>query len=170
MRGRKPGSPRVTDLEAGRRNLHLVDGGGGDPPDGGGPETPRYPPAPEWVTEGRARELWAELLPQLIRRHQWLNLFKVEFGRYCNSFAIYCEAAEKVALYGSVVKTPNGYPTQSPYETIRNRQNEIMLRLAADLGLNPVAQQRLDGVQLDMFDLPAPGADPGGGERFAKYK
>lgn len=175
MRGRKPSSPKVTDIAAGR--LTAIDGGKGKGKGGGGPRPPVKPiAAPKWVVDKAGRDLWAELLLELQHRHQYLNLFKVELGRYCNAFAEYVKANSEIAKKGGghIVKSPNGYPVQSPWVTIRNRNHEIMLRLAADLGLNPVAQQRLDGVQLDLFGdgaAPAPGADPSGGEsRFGKYR
>ncbi len=164
-RGRKPASPKVTDITDGR--LTVIDGGG---------KPPAAPPpdAPDWIKSERGRGAWAQLIPDLLRRKQYLRLFEIELGRYCVSFGEYVAAQEAIESYGLVVKTPNGFPIQSPYVTIRNRQHEIMLRLAADLGFNPVAQMRMDGVQLDFF---VDGIPPAGGESddapatgFAKFR
>jgi hypothetical protein len=35
-----------------------------------------------------------------------------------------------------MVKSPSGYPIQSPYGSIANRQAEIMMRIAAELGFH----------------------------------
>jgi P27 family predicted phage terminase small subunit len=147
--------------------LTVVEGGGTPPPS-------KVPAAPDWIKAVRARALWSRLVPELLRRKQYIGLFEIELGRYCVSFGEYVEAQESIEKIGLIVKTPNGFPIQSPYVVIRNRQHEIMLRLAADLGLNPVAQMRLDGVQLDLFDqsgAPLDGADPEGNiGPFARFR
>lgn len=162
-RGRKPSNPKVRDLAEGR--LQVLEGGrgGGD----GGKPPGRNPPPPKWLTDRVAQEAWRKLVAEMIRRKQYLHLFEIELGRYCNAFADYVKARreiKKAGASGMVIKTPNGYPIQSPWVVMMNRANEIMVRLAADLGFNPVAQNRLDGLQLDLFDQsgPAPGGnDPG---------
>jgi phage terminase small subunit len=42
-----------------------------------------------------------------------------------------------------VVKSPNGYPVQSPYIAIANRQAEIMLRIASEFGFTPTNRSRI---------------------------
>jgi phage terminase small subunit len=36
-----------------------------------------------------------------------------------------------------MVKSPSGYPMQSPYIAIANRQAEIMMRIASEFGFTP---------------------------------
>jgi hypothetical protein len=48
------------------------------------------------------------------------------------------EAAEKIARYGLLTKSPNaGLPLQSPYLAILNKQAQITLKAAAELGFSP---------------------------------
>jgi phage terminase small subunit len=42
-----------------------------------------------------------------------------------------------------MVKSPNGYPVQSPYIAIANRQAEIMLRIASEFGFTPASRSRI---------------------------
>jgi P27 family predicted phage terminase small subunit len=57
------------------------------------------------------------------------------------------EAAEKIAQYGLLTKSPNaGLPLQSPYLAILNKQAQIMLKAGAELGLSPSSRTR---VQVD---------------------
>lgn len=63
------------------------------------------------------------------------------------------EAAKKVNEFGVVVKGPNtGFAVQSPFEAIKNKQAEIMMRAAGELGFTPIARSRL--MKLD--DVAAP--------------
>jgi P27 family predicted phage terminase small subunit len=58
---------------------------------------------------------------------------------YCNAYAGWLEATAAVNEYGAVIKTPNGYPAQSPYVTLANQHAAVMLRCSTELGLSPVS-------------------------------
>ena len=45
--------------------------------------------------------------------------------------------------YGTMVKSPNGYPMQSPYVAVANKQVEIMVRIAAEFGMTPSSRTRI---------------------------
>lgn len=167
MRGRKPNSPKVVDLKTGRAT-------GQTPP----PAPPRRIEPPDWVAAAgpRAVDCWEQTLPDLQGRRQYLRLFEAELGRYCIFFADFCKADQKVRELGELIKSPKGYPMHSPYLSIRNRAHEAMLRLAADLGLNPVAQVRMAGLQLDLFETaggtapPPPDGAPPDPDDFAQFR
>jgi P27 family predicted phage terminase small subunit len=56
------------------------------------------------------------------------------------------------------VKSPSGYPVQSPYVSIANRQTEIMMRIASEFGLTPASRSRISApvaAQSSLFDQPA---------------
>jgi P27 family predicted phage terminase small subunit len=62
---------------------------------------------------------------------------------YCNAYALWIEATEAVQKYAAMIKSPNGYPTQSPYLSTVNRQAEIMMRIASEFGFTPASRSRI---------------------------
>lgn len=155
MRGRKPGSPKVKDLAAGK--LRVVAGtdreGEGEPP--AKPRSAAGPKPPAWMKDRVARAEWARLLPDLQIRKQFIPLFASELARYCVAFGQYVAAVKAMETAGGpVTKSSKGVDMLSMHWVIANRAHETMARLAGDLGLNPVAQLRLSGLQLDLFQQP----------------
>jgi P27 family predicted phage terminase small subunit len=58
--------------------------------------------------------------------------------------------------YGTMMKSPSGYPVQSPYVAIANRQAEIMMRIASEFGFTPASRGRLwmlSNVRTGLLDL-----------------
>lgn len=42
-----------------------------------------------------------------------------------------------------MIKSPQGFPIQSPYLAIANRQAEIMMRIASEFGFTPASRSRI---------------------------
>jgi len=55
---------------------------------------------------------------------------------------MWVDAMEGIQQYGTMMKSPNGFPVQSPYVAIVNRQAEIMMRIAGEFGFTPAARSR----------------------------
>jgi P27 family predicted phage terminase small subunit len=55
---------------------------------------------------------------------------------------MWVEATEAIQKYGAMVKSPTGYPIQSPYVSVANRQTEIMMRIASEFGFTPASRSR----------------------------
>lgn len=54
------------------------------------------------------------------------------------------QAAEKLAQHGLLIKAPiTGLPIQSPYLPIVNKQAQIMLKAAAEMGFTPSSRSRI---------------------------
>jgi len=74
------------------------------------------------------------------------------------------EAAKKVNEFGVVVKGPNtGFAVQSPFEAIKNKQAEVMMRAAGELGFTPISRSRL--TKLDDVAAPKILADEAQGKK-----
>ena len=56
--------------------------------------------------------------------------------------AYWVEATEALQKYGSMVKSPNGYPIQSPWVSIANKQADLMMRIASEFGFTPASRGR----------------------------
>jgi phage terminase small subunit len=42
-----------------------------------------------------------------------------------------------------MIKSPTGYPVQSPYLATANRQVDVMIRIASEFGFTPASRSRL---------------------------
>ncbi len=72
---------------------------------------------------------------------------------YCQTYARWVEAEERLKETPALIKAPSGYPQQSPWLSIANKQLELMGRYMAELGLTPSARSRLPGTQ-DAGNMP----------------
>jgi phage terminase small subunit len=48
-----------------------------------------------------------------------------------------------------MMKSPSGYPIQSPYVSIASKQAELMIRIAAEFGFTPASRARLPDQSMD---------------------
>ena len=71
------------------------------------------------------------------------NLDRAALAAYCGAYALWAEATEAIQKYGTMVKSPSGYPIQSPYVAIANRQAEIMMRISSEFGFTPASRSRI---------------------------
>jgi P27 family predicted phage terminase small subunit len=134
MRGRKP---RPTHLKA-------ITGNPGKRPLNDAEPRPEIaiPDCPPELSE-RARIEWNRLVGELSKLRLVTNLDRAALAAYCSSYALWAEANEAIQKYGAMVKSPSGFPIQSPYVAIANRQAEIMLRISAEFGFTPAARGRI---------------------------
>jgi len=90
-----------------------------------------------------ARREWDRLVSELAPLRVITALDRAALASYCGAYALWAEATEAIQKYGSMVKSPSGYPIQSPYVAIANRQTEIMMRIASEFGLTPASRSRI---------------------------
>lgn len=177
-RGRKPKSVRVKvrDGNPGKRQLRVV--GGSDSGDGGGPPRRDRRLEPPSYLDGVGKAEWRRLMPLMLERGQYIEAFRQELAKYCVAFSMWRTALAEIEkagrkegrkALGLVQTTPSGYLVQSAWFTIANKAHEQMGRIAADFGLNPVGQMRLEGAQLDLFDRPGQQGAAAGGNRFDQF-
>lgn len=55
----------------------------------------------------------------------------------------HADAAQKVSTLGSLLKSKSGTPYQNPYLAIMNKQAQIMMKAAAELGFTPSSRSRV---------------------------
>lgn len=88
------------------------------------------------------QKVWEELLleaPENVKR----ELNRIVFETLVRATVQYRDAAAKVAQYGAVIKSPSGYPIQSPYVSIQNKQASLIRQLSAELGLTLASRLRV---------------------------
>ncbi len=134
MRGRRPKPTRIKVLTGnpGKRPLNT------DEPNPE-PVVPECPPELGPV----ARQEWDRLSGELGSLKILTALDRAALAAYCNAYGLWAEAIKAIQKYGTMVKSPSGYPIQSPYVSIANRQAEIMMRIASEFGFTPASRSRI---------------------------
>ena len=134
MRGRKP---KPTSLKLINMSHNIRKDSGSEPQ----PEGDLCAP-PEDLSE-KQKVLWRHAIehaPRGLLRHLDAQMLAI----WVIAADMHHEAMLQVQKYGMVVKSPTqGVPVQSPYLPIINRQAEIMLRAASELGFSPTSRSRI---------------------------
>lgn len=144
MRGRRPKPTRIKALTGnpGKRPFN--------------PHEPRpLPTLPDCPPELSpvARQEWSRLSSELAKLNLVTQLDRGALAAYCMAYALWLEAIEQVQRHGAVVKSPTGYPVQSPFLAIANRQAEIMVRIASEFGFTPASRTRISAPPPDQLPL-----------------
>jgi P27 family predicted phage terminase small subunit len=134
MRGRKPLPSNVVRLRGnpGKRRLN----------DAEPKPTPAVPACPACLGEEASKE-WKRLARELGDLGLLTRIDRGMLAAYCQAHALWVEAVSSIERYGTMVKSPNGYPMQSPYVAVVNKQVEIMVRIAAEFGMTPSSRTRI---------------------------
>ena len=134
MRGRRPKPTRLKQLTGnpGKRPLNENE----PKPE---PSVPECPPELGPLAQREWNRLVGELGPLRILTH----LDRGALASYCGAYALWAEATEAIQKYGVMIKAPTGFPVQSPYVAIANRQTEIMMRIASEFGFTPASRSRI---------------------------
>jgi P27 family predicted phage terminase small subunit len=90
-----------------------------------------------------ARKEWRRLATPLHEAGILTLADRAALAAYCQAYARWVEAEEKLSETPTLLKTPSGYVQQSPWLTVANKQTEIMGRYMAELGLTPAARTRV---------------------------
>lgn len=113
-----------------------------------------------------ARREWDRLAGELAKLKLLTQLDRAALAAYCGAYALWAEATEAIQ-FGTMVKSPSGFPIQSPYVSIANRQAEIMMRIASEFGFTPASRSRISTpteAEPTLFDIP----DERGGKAIGK--
>ena len=146
MRGRRPKPTRIKALTGnpGKRALNVHEPR---------PE-PALPDCPPELSHTAKRE-WTRLTGELSKLSLITHLDRGALATYCGAYAMWAEAMEQIQKYGTMIKSPSGFPIQSPYLAIANRQAELMMRIASEFGFTPASRSRIivpSPDQLPLFD------------------
>lgn len=125
--------------------LKLLRGNPGRRPIPSNPEPPKFtttPQAPAHLSDA-ARAEWDRLAGPLIEIGLITTADVACFAAYCESFARWSEAEIQLRQQGTIVKSANGFPIQSPYLSVINSALKQMHVYAAELGLTPSSRSRV---------------------------
>ena len=114
-----------------------------------------------------ARREWDRLAVELSTLRILTNLDRAALAAYCGAYAMWAEATEAIQKFGTMVKSPSGFPMQSPYVAVANRQAEIMMRIASEFGFTPASRSRISTPspqEPTLFDVLENSQDDAGGD------
>ncbi len=101
-----------------------------------------------------AQKEWDRIFAELTRDADLLQAVdQAMLAVYCAAYAEWLEATEALHKYGTVMKSPTGYPIQSPYVSIANQKAQMMLAVAKEFGFTPASRGRLPRISNDNPDF-----------------
>ena len=89
-----------------------------------------------------AQEEWRRIVGELIVLGVLSKFDRASLAVYCAAYAAWVEATEAIQQFGMVIKSPNGYPVQSPYVAIQSRNAELLVQIAKEFGFTPASRSR----------------------------
>jgi len=90
-----------------------------------------------------ARKEWRRLATPLHAAGLLTVADRAALSAYCQAWARWVEAEEKLRETPALLKTPSGYVQQSPWLSVANKQLELMGKYMSELGLTPTSRSRL---------------------------
>jgi len=142
-RGRKPTPTalRVLRGNAGKRAL----------PQGEPKPAPGAPTCPPQLT-GAARREWRRISKELAALGLLTSIDRAALTLLCDAWGRWVEAVDALKQYGVMIKSPSGYPMQSPYLAIANKAAEQVRLLLAEFGMTPASRSRVQATTPDDDD------------------
>jgi len=90
-----------------------------------------------------ARAEWLRLVPSLSAHIDLMPFDRIPLAIYCASYQRWIEGIVGLQEYGMMIKTPKGYPIQSPFLAIVQREAETMMKIASEYGFTPTSRAKL---------------------------
>ena len=115
---------------------------------------PRLPRAPAHLS-AEAKKEWSRAGKFLLTLGLISDLDLAAFAAYCQAWGRWVEAEQALKTYGVMLKSPNGFPVQSPYLAVANRAMEQMKSCLSDFGMTPASRSRVQGMappEIDPFE------------------
>lgn len=107
-----------------------------------GADLDKLPPPPDYLSD-REKAEWKRVGNQLLEVGLINGLDVTVLAAYCAAYGRWVEAQESIKKHGVLVKSPNGFPMQSPYLAISNKAMEQMVKIMGELGMTPAARTRI---------------------------
>ena len=100
------------------------------------------PRCPKILKTGAKAE-WKRIAPILANLGILTQIDRAALAGYCQSYARWVEAEDKVAERGEVVKSVNGNIMTNPYLTVANKSLENMRKFLVEFGMTPSSRTRI---------------------------
>jgi len=100
------------------------------------------PDAPDFLSD-TAKEHWSDIVIHLHDARIMTALDADALSLYCEAYSRWVEANEKIKLHGMVVKSPSGYPMQTPYLSVSNKAFDQMKSIMVEFGMTPSSRSKI---------------------------
>lgn len=134
MRGRKPAPTKL-------RLLKNNPSGRPIPQDRARPPA-NLPTPPPHLTDAAKAE-WKRKGNELLKLGLITAIDTSAFAVYCQAYARWAEAEEKLKQASAIIPTPSGFLQQSPYLAIANKAQEQMMKALIEFGMTPSSRTRV---------------------------
>jgi P27 family predicted phage terminase small subunit len=103
---------------------------------------------------GLAKKEWKRLVPELLALGLLTKIDRAALAAYCQCWARWVEAEEKLKVEGLTIKTPSGFEQPSAWLTIANKALALLRAYAAEFGLSPATRARVSAAEPPKRDNP----------------
>lgn len=90
-----------------------------------------------------ARKEWRRISANLEPLGLLTQIDMAALAAYCQVYSRWVEAENQIRKHGMLVKSPNGYPMQSPYLNIASKAVEQMKAFLTEFGMTPASRSRI---------------------------
>jgi P27 family predicted phage terminase small subunit len=102
----------------------------------------RLPACPAHL-QGEARKKWQRTGRKLRECGLVTEIDGAALALYCQAWERWVEAEAALKAYGVVIKSPSGFPIQSPYLAVANKAMEQMAKQLVEFGMSPSSRTRV---------------------------
>jgi P27 family predicted phage terminase small subunit len=103
---------------------------------------PGIPGCPKELSP-KANVEWKRMSKQLFKMGLLTTIDRAALSLYCEAYARWIDAIQQIQKHGVVLKSPNGFPIQSPYLAIANKAADQVRLLVAEFGMSPASRTRV---------------------------
>lgn len=135
-------------MAAGRKptptNLKILYGNPGKRPlNQNEPKPKPVAPTPPKHLNNIAKKEWKRVAKELEPLGLLTTIDMAALAAYCMAYSRWVEAEDMIRQHGMLVKSPNGYPMQSPYLAIANKALDQMKGFLTEFGMTPASRSRI---------------------------
>ena len=91
-----------------------------------------------------AKKHWTMICKQLKDAGIMTNIDIPALMIYCESYAMWKDATDKINSHGAVVKGKDGFPVRSPYFMVMQRSFDQMKAMLTEFGMTPSSRSRVN--------------------------
>ena len=91
----------------------------------------------------KAADHWDVIVEELLACGVMTNLDSDALAMYCEAYSRWVDANEHLKATGMIVRSPNGFPQQSPFLQVSNKAFEQMKSLLTEFGMTPSSRTKV---------------------------